>query len=247
MVIKPPGFVEISRKRGRIAGTALPPVPVQILWCGTNRPAKKYGRRRNGWSFPPTVRELLLQEFKSKTLVHFFGGRADFGVRLDVDPLTNPDVIGDAFVPPFERDSFDVVVLDPPYYSMRQQEKTALLRAAAWVARSWVVWFHTVWIATDSRLPLEKAWLVRVGDQCATRSLQIFKVVEPKLPPLRHFTRGYAIKYNRWLTNNAILPFDAEAIGINNLPAGKQIAALQIKARDDRQIHGPGVFTGDWQ
>lgn len=84
------GMVEIHRRRGRIAGFAKPPCQVETLWCGTNRPRKKFGRRRNGWSFPPAVRELLLQQTKGSTVLHLFGGLADFGVRLDVDPETKP-------------------------------------------------------------------------------------------------------------------------------------------------------------
>ena len=62
--------------------------------------------------------------------------RSTFGVRLDVDPATNPDVIGDAWLPPFAKDSFDVVILDPPYVRFNAQVKCALFRAAGWVART---------------------------------------------------------------------------------------------------------------
>lgn len=237
-----PGFVEISRKRGRIAGFGSPSIPVDTLWCGTNRPRKKYGRRQNGWSFPPAVRELLLQNTQGQTAVHFFGGRADFGVRMDLDLETNPDVVGDAYLPPFAEGSFDHVILDPPYHQMRQQEKLALLRAACWVARKYVWWFHTVWIAADRTLKLDHAWLIRVGDQCAIRTLQRFKVSGPKAKPfqLGEFQRGPALKYNRWARVIAGLPFGA--IATNDLPAGKQI---------DQAANAPGpkanqVFTGDW-
>ncbi len=204
------GLVTIRRKRGRIPGFGKPNVPVEVLWCGTNRPRRKHGHRSNGWSFPPRVRELLLQECEGLTVVHLFGGHADFGVRLDLDPATKPDYIGDAFLPPFERDSFDVVILDPPYYHMNRQEIIALMRASAWVARRNIFWLHTVWIATNRHLPLEHAWLIRVGDQCAIRTLQKFGVREPKLRPLQpgEFTRGAPLKYNRWLKAGEKLPFD---------------------------------------
>lgn len=204
--------VTIRRKKGRIAGWARPRVPVKVLWCGTNRPAKKFGKRKNGWSFPPAVRELLLQETKGLTVLHLFGGQADFGIRLDVDPATNPHVIGDAYFPPFPRDFVDVVILDPPYVEMHQQEKRALMWAAAWVARRSVWWFHTHWIASDRSLPLNRAWLVRVGDQCHARVLQEFAVKEPKHEPLRadQFTRGYPLKFTRWSIQqqNLMLPLD---------------------------------------
>jgi hypothetical protein len=201
--------VKIVRKRGRIAGFAAPSVPVDILWCGTNRPRRKYGNRRNGWSFPPAVRELLLQETQGLTVAHLFGGAADFGLRMDIDPATKPHVVGDAFLPPFPRDFCDVVVLDPPYQQLKAQEKMALMWAAGWIARQYVYWFSTVWIATDRSLPLVHAWLIRVGDQWAVRCLQKFEVREPKRTPLKpgEFTRGPALFYNRWQLQHPRLPF----------------------------------------
>lgn len=210
------GLVTIRRKRGRIAGFAAPKAPVTILWCGSNRPRKKHGQRRAGWSFPPAVRELLLQETQGQTVLHLFGGQADFGLRLDIDPLTRPHVVGDAWLPPFARDTFDVVVLDPPYFQMRAQEKTALLRAAAWIARRRVYWFHTIWVdGSRERLTLRRAWLVYVGQQCAVRCLEEFQVdVGKKLPPLApgEFERGPALKYNRWHLPQHTLPFGAGAV-----------------------------------
>ena len=206
------GLVTITRKRGRVAGFGAPPVPLDILWCGTNRPRKKLERRQNGWWFPPAVRELLMQKTQGETVLHLFGGLADFGCRLDIDPYTRPDVVGDAFLPPFARDSFDHVILDPPYYKICPQEKAALIWAAGWIARRYVWWFHTVWIASDRRLPLRHAWLVRVGSQCAVRVLQQFEVREPKLRPLRpgEFKRGTALRYNRWQLGQPKFNFASE-------------------------------------
>jgi hypothetical protein len=234
-----PGLVTIKRKRGRIAGFGKPRVPVDVLWCGTNRPRRKHGHRANGWSFPPLVRETLLQECQGLTVLHLFGGQADFGVRMDLDQATNPDVIGDAYMPPFARDSFDVVVLDPPYTRMARQEIIALLRASAWIARRHIYWLHTVWIATNRVLPLEHAWFVRVGDQCAVRTLQKFRVMEPKLEPLKpgEFQRGEALKYNRWAKAGPALPF-TDAIQV-----GTRVGQIPTPAAE--QIGG--VFLGDWR
>jgi len=153
------------------------------------------------------------------TVLHLFGGLASFGTRLDIDPSTKPDFVGDAWLPPFGRDEFDVVVLDPPYFRLNQQEKNQLLSNAAWIARNRVVWFHTIWIASDTRLNSERAWLVRVGNTCYVRCLQYFKVnQERKREPLRYIERGPAMKYNRWLMGDQPLPFeegihpDAEAV-----------------------------------
>lgn len=133
-------------------------------------------------------------------MLHLFGGLADFGTRMDIDPSTRPDVIGNAWLPPFARDSFDVVILDPPYFHPNQQEKNALLAKSAWIARRTVIWFHTIWIAADRRLKLEKAYLVRVGDTCQVRCIQYFRVDPEKREPLKYINRGPAMKYNRWLS-----------------------------------------------
>lgn len=145
-----------------------------------------------------------------KRVLHLFGGRSRFGVRIDIDPIVRPDVIADAWLPPFAKDTFDVVVIDPPYHSINQQMKQQLLRAAAYVAKDSVIWFHTMWIASGGRdlLTLKRSWLVRVGDSCAVRCIQEF-AVQPgaKVMPQPHFTRGPAIRYNRWLAGQTGLPF----------------------------------------
>lgn len=170
--------------------------PVSVLWCSNQR-----RRAGNGWSFPPNVRRLLAERTEGKRVLHPFGGLATFGVRCDIDARVRPDVIADAFLLPFGRDTVDVVILDPPYVNINCQVKGQLLTGAGFVARESVVWFHTMWIATNPGLRLREAWLVRVGDTCAVRALQWFDVVasEKCAPPL-HFTRGPAIRYNRWLS-----------------------------------------------
>lgn len=231
--------IEILRAKGRIAGFALPKVPTQIIWCGTSRPRKKTGNRRDGWSFPPAVREVLLQECEGKTVLHLFGGKADFGVRLDIDPETNPDVLGDAWVPPFEKNSFDVVILDPPYIGLNRQERMALLRAATWISRELVIWFHSMWIRTDRGLVLDHAYFVRVGEQCSMRCLQVFKSLPSKLPPVQFFERGPAMKYNRWLSGELPLPFEEGCLMPN--PESPVIGAARPKANPRMSAVGAGV------
>lgn len=140
-------------------------------------------------------------------MLHLFGGRSSFGTRIDVDPFVHPDVIADAWLPPFRAQSFDVVCLDPPYIHLNGKMKDSLFRAAAFIARVRVIWFSTTWCAASSGLQTEAAWLVRVGDFCQVRSLQYFRIAK-RLPPVTHFTRGPAMKYNRWLAQPEMLPFD---------------------------------------
>lgn len=148
---------------------------------------------------------------QGKRVLHPFGGMATFGIRMDIDPSVRPDVIADAWLPPFGANSFDVVILDPPYVNINQQLKQQLLRAAAYVAKKQVIWFHTMWIASGGSglLSLKRSWLVRVGDSCSCRCLQVFDVKDiEKVAPHNFFKRGPAIRYNRWLTGQRGLPFE---------------------------------------
>ena len=172
-----------------------------VLWC-----ANASQGSGNGWKFPPAVRRQLIADCRGLAVLQLFGGRSSFGVRLDIDSIVKPDVIGDAWLPPFRRDSFDVVILDPPYVHLNSNAKCALFRAAAWIARTRVIWFATCWISQPPGLSRGPSWLVRVGDNCAVRCLQYFEVKPGKLDPVKHFTRGPAVRYNRWLAQPEALP-----------------------------------------
>jgi len=171
-------------------------------------------RRRsynNGWTFPKTVERHLRALTAGQSVLQLFGGLAQWGMRLDIDPATRPTVIGDAWLPPFRRDAFDVVILDPPYVNVNQQTKAALMRAATFIARRQVIWFHTIWLPGDRHCRLARAWLVYVDDTAAIRCLQVFNTADTKPEPRMYFTRGPAIRYNRW-RNQGGLPLEhAEA------------------------------------
>lgn len=161
------------------------------------------GIGNHGWSFPKSVDKYLRRELESKSVVHFFGGKSKFGLRMDMDPIVKPDLIADAWLPPFGKDSFDVVVLDPPYEPycrMNQQMRQTLLARAAWVAREQVIWFHTLFVDHGPGLKLRKAVSVFVGCGSQMRCLVFMDVRKPKtVEPIGIATRGPAIRYNRWV------------------------------------------------
>jgi hypothetical protein len=167
----------------------------EVLWC-----ANVHSERGVGWSFPRRVEKHLQELTFGMSVLQAFGGRSRWGLRLDVDPVVQPDVIGDAWLLPFKKDAFDVVILDPPYFTLNQQMKSELLRAAAWCARKWVIWFHTIWIAGDRHCSYKRGWLVRVSDTAQVRCIQVFTTSADKPRPAPAFTRGPALRYNRWLT-----------------------------------------------
>ena len=61
------------------------------------------------------LKELNINPNKHKIL-HPFGGKAEYGIRVDINPEVKPDYIGDAHnLNMFGDELFDLVILDPPY------------------------------------------------------------------------------------------------------------------------------------
>lgn len=68
------------------------------------------------------LRELDIDRQAKYTILHPFGGKAEFGMRVDIKTEVSPDIIADAHNLPFKDCIFDLVILDPPYseeYSRR--------------------------------------------------------------------------------------------------------------------------------
>jgi len=66
------------------------------------------------------------QHFESKLLkflnvglgakiLHPFGGMAEYGIRVDLARGPKPDIVANAECLPFRDNTFDLVILDPPY------------------------------------------------------------------------------------------------------------------------------------
>jgi hypothetical protein len=199
----------------------------ETLWCSNQRQGAA-----NRWSYPPAVEKLLRTLTAGRSVLQLFGGLSRWGMTLDIDPTTRPRVIGDAWLPPFLCNSFDVVILDPPYAGINQQMKQMLIRGAAFVAREHVYWFHTQWVAPDSGMKRERSWLVRVGDSCACRCLIEWRVQErPKPVPILRFTRGPALKYRRWLAGELGLPYGEplSAAAVDPVAVTGQGASTRVK------------------
>jgi hypothetical protein len=73
-------------------------------------------------------------------VLQLFGGQSALGLTLDADRRVRPRVVGNAFYPPFRCESFDTVLLDPPYRASNGIWRESLVPAAC-LARQWVWWF----------------------------------------------------------------------------------------------------------
>lgn len=82
-----------------------------LVWTLPRPPKSRY---KGG--FPRYFEQNLVQLLGyPERILHPFGGRAEIGTRVDINPELEPDVVADAHNLPFDDDSFDCVVLDPPY------------------------------------------------------------------------------------------------------------------------------------
>jgi 16S rRNA G966 N2-methylase RsmD len=48
-------------------------------------------------------------------ILHPFGGMAEYGIRVDICEEAKPEIVGDAHNLPLPDNTFDLVILDPPY------------------------------------------------------------------------------------------------------------------------------------
>jgi SAM-dependent methyltransferase len=82
-----------------------------VVWTLPRPPKSRY---KGG--FPLYFEQNLVQLLGyPDRILHPFGGMAEIGTRVDLNPTVEPDVVADAHALPFKDESFDLVILDPPY------------------------------------------------------------------------------------------------------------------------------------
>lgn len=65
--------------------------------------------------FPLHFEKRLFRTYKPRLILQPFGGKAEYGIRCDINPDVLPDIVCDAHNLPFKEESFDFVLCDPPY------------------------------------------------------------------------------------------------------------------------------------
>jgi len=74
------------------------------------RPATKYPG-----CYPLHFERRLKNILGTENYIHLFSGMSTTGLRIDINPDTNPDVIADVHNLPFMDECFDGAMADPPY------------------------------------------------------------------------------------------------------------------------------------
>ncbi len=121
-------------------------------------------------SFPEHFERRLLELLNIKPsyhlILHPFGGKAEYGFRVDVNRDVTPDIIGDAQCLPIKDNVFDCVILDPPYsreeamrlygtthpkFGLYTQEAVRVLKEGGWL-----VMYHDIATPTIKGTILKK-------------------------------------------------------------------------------------------
>lgn len=145
-----------------------------LVWTLPRPPRSRY---KGG--FPLYFEQNLVQLLGyPERILHPFGGMAETGTRVDLNPTVHPDVVADAHELPFEDESFDLVILDPPYSDEEALElyETPKLRKGDYTREA-------------VRVLREGGWLVVYTDREPTRpprcnhALRIVVVLRPSHRP----------------------------------------------------------------
>lgn len=119
---KQPGTAAIIKKGTPLAGTSHVYSVKSVLW-------------------PEAVESFLATLLVGSSLHICCGHSKVRDVRLDLDGTTQPTIIGDAARLPFQSESFDSVLCDPPYNG-RMQWNHDMLNEMVRVARQRVIFQH---------------------------------------------------------------------------------------------------------
>lgn len=96
-------------------------MPIEnLVWC-LPRPRRK---DKYPGGFPLHFEKKFLELYNwPKKILHPFGGMAEYGDRIDINPEINPTWVGDAHNMNWISDNtYDIVILDPPYDNIQSKK-----------------------------------------------------------------------------------------------------------------------------
>ena len=157
---------------------------------GKPKPATHFANFPDGGGYPHGFVEWALQQMGNPDpalVLHLCSGSVLTGVRVDIRPEMNPTVCCDARHTPFEDESFDFIMSDPPYaesyaenlYGTGQnypkpgellKEATRLLRPGGYFGI-----LHFIVPVNKKPMKMINVWGVTTGSGYAIRAWSLFR------------------------------------------------------------------------
>lgn len=88
--------------------------PICDIWL-LARGAGSSGKKDYYGAYPSGFLPRALDLVGNNNVCHLCSGTIKHGVTVDINPELEPDIVADARNTPFEADTFDAVLIDPPY------------------------------------------------------------------------------------------------------------------------------------
>lgn len=132
-----------------------------------------------------------LQLFSNNNLIlHPFGGMAEYGLRVDINPDLEPHIIADAHHLPFKSDVFAMVIVDPPYsdslsrkiYGTGKLKYNTFVGEAVRVTKAggYIVLYHVVMLPRPKGTFYDKRIYMGIRIWHRLRCVNIFRKKTPK-------------------------------------------------------------------
>lgn len=118
-------------------------------------------------------------------VLHPFGGRAEYGKRCDLNPDVSPDYVCDAHSLPFEDESWNFIIFDPPYSNEESMKlygmppihlKKAISESVRVLKRrGFIALYHRLWLPKPSGCEYHRRIMVSPGQWHETRICHVFQ------------------------------------------------------------------------
>lgn len=172
---------------------------------GKPRPAVDYGDFPEGGGYPNGFVEWALETMgcdDPAKVLHVCAGSVQTGITVDIRPEKKPTVVADGRHLPFADDSFDFILLDPPYAESYAEmlygtgkvypKPTELVMEAARVAKlgGKIGLLHFVVPYTRRPVKIRGVWGATTGNGSAIRAWTLMEKVDPALEKWKKGSRG---------------------------------------------------------
>jgi hypothetical protein len=121
----------------------------------------EYPRIEDSWVWPDSVERLFRKQAEGRTL-HVCCGKSDVGhVRIDRDPLNEPDIVADMNSLPVPDRAFDTVIADPPWNGIQKvgEKHTLFFELVRKAKLDGLILWNALTLPSSEQVDLEGCWV----------------------------------------------------------------------------------------